>query len=143
MSTDRGGVRFEGALCAMVVRRPAEGVVVLDISGNDIGELGDASFHDELAKDLAGGKPIELFIDARATRLASLDVSSDWAHWLARNRTKFRHVSMLTGSRFIQITASFVRRFADLGDRMRLYTEPAVFDGALSNATANAEADAR
>lgn len=134
-------MRFDGVECAMVIRRPARGVVVLDISGNDIGELGAAPFQ-ELEKDLLGAKAIELFIDARATRLASLDVSSDWAHWLARNRTKFRHVSMLTGSRFIQITASFVRRFAELGDRMRLYTEPAVFDGALSNATANADDEA-
>lgn len=138
MSTDDETLRFEGIHCAMVIRRPAKGVVVLDISGNDIGELGNAPFL-ELEKDIERGVPIELFIDARATRLASMEVSSDWAHWLGRNRQRFRHVSMLTGSRFIQITASFVRRFAELGDRMRLYTEPAAFEGALSNATANAD----
>ena len=47
---------------------------------------------------------------------------------------------MLTGSRFIRLTADFVRRFADLGELMRIYTDPAVFDGALSNAVANADA---
>jgi len=45
---------------------------------------------------------------------------------------------MLTGSRFIRLTADFVRRFAELGDAMRIYTDPAAFDGALSNAIANA-----
>lgn len=143
MSTDlpstepRRDVRYQGVHCAMTIRRPAPGVVVLEIEGNDIGELGAAPFV-ELARDMEASPSIELFVDARATRLASMEVSSDWAHWLAKNRMKLRHVSMLTGSRFIQITASFVRRFADLGELMRLYTEPAVFDGALTNAIANA-----
>jgi hypothetical protein len=44
---------------------------------------------------------------------------------------------MLTGSPFIRLTADFVRRFADLGDIMRLYTVRDVFEGALANAVAN------
>jgi phage regulator Rha-like protein len=38
---------------------------------------------------------------------------------------------MLTGSRFVQMTADFVRRFAELGDCMLIYTEPSVFDETL------------
>jgi len=41
---------------------------------------------------------------------------------------------MLTGSRFIEITAEFVRRFADLQGIMRIGTEPAVFDQILTEA---------
>jgi phage regulator Rha-like protein len=41
---------------------------------------------------------------------------------------------MLTGSRFIQITAEFVRRFASLEGVMRICTEPAIFDFALAEA---------
>lgn len=52
--------------------------------------------------------------------------------------SRFRHISMLTGSRFIKLTADFVRRFAELGDLMRIYTDPSAFDGALSNAIGNA-----
>ncbi len=36
------------------------------------------------------------------------------------------------------LTADFVRRFAELGDLMRIYTDGAAFDGALSNAIGNA-----
>ena len=39
---------------------------------------------------------------------------------------------MLTGSRFIEITAAFVRRFAALEGIMRICSEPAVFDFALA-----------
>ena len=43
--------------------------------------------------------------------------------WANRHKARFRRVSMLTGSRFVQLTAEFVRRFADLGERMNVYTE--------------------
>ena len=81
---------------------------------------------------------MELFVDARGARGPSVDVSTEWALWLGSNRERLRHVSMLTASRFVHVTADFVRRFADLGDVMRIYTDPSVFEGALSNALANA-----
>jgi hypothetical protein len=42
---------------------------------------------------------------------------------------------MLTGSRFVQLTADFVRRFAELGDAMLIYTDGVAFDEALASAT--------
>jgi len=38
---------------------------------------------------------------------------------------------MLTGSKFMQVTAEFVRRFAGLNGMMWVCTEPEVFDLAL------------
>lgn len=132
-----GGTRLEGVNGSMRIDEPAPGVVLVVIEGTDIGELGDAPFR-VLAPLLEGDRPVEMFIDARDARGPSIDVSNDWALWLARHRDRLRHVSMLTANRFVQLTADFVRRFADLGDLMRLYTDPAVFEGALSNALGNA-----
>jgi hypothetical protein len=129
--------RFEGLHVTLLIQRRAPGVLVIAIKGVDTGELGDAPFR-ALEGDMAGSQPIELFVDARDTRGASVSVSSEWAVWLARHKHRFRHISMLTGSRFIKLTADFVRRFAELGDLMRIYTDPAAFDGALSNAIGNA-----
>jgi hypothetical protein len=126
-------VRFDGAHCSIVIERPRRGIVVLRISGRDVGEFGDKPMR-EVDGDLQAG-PIELFVDARKVQGASLDVSSDWAQWLGRHRDRFRHVSMLTSTRFIQMTADFVRRFAGLGDIMRIYTDPAAFDDALAAAS--------
>jgi hypothetical protein len=92
----------------------------------------------ELSKDLAEGRPVELFIDAREVRGASIEVSGEWAQWLGKHRSHFRHITMLTGSRFIQLTANFVRRFADLGEVMRIYTDPAAFYAALAERTSSA-----
>lgn len=121
----------------MTIEQPAAGVVVVAIVGTDTGELGDAPFR-ALAPLIAGDRRVELFIDARRARGPSVDVSNDWASWLARHRDALRHVSMLTASRLVQLTADFVRRFAELGELMRIYTEPMVFEGALSNALGNA-----
>jgi hypothetical protein len=133
----RPSVTFKDEHCTLSFHRPASGVVVVVLVGNDVGQFGDAPFK-ELALDLGAAKTTELFIDARGGVAATMDVSSEWAFWLAQHRDSFRHVSMLTGSRFIQLSASFVRKFADLGEVMRIYSDPASFEGALANSIANA-----
>ena len=140
----RAEIVFRGAHCTLGIRRPADRVVIVSLAGNDVGEFGDGPFK-ELAADVEGAAAgeLELFIDARSGVAASMDVSGEWAIWLARHKRSFRHVSMLTGSRFIQLSAGFVRRFADMGELMRIYTDPAAFEGALSSSIANANARPR
>lgn len=123
-------IEHEGVHCGLAIKRPAPGIAVVVLSGTDIGEFADFPMR-ELAKDLARFGSIELFIDARAVRSASIQVSSEWALWMSTHRTQFRHISMLTGSRYIQITADFVRRFAGLVDRMKIFTDRSAFDQSL------------
>lgn len=126
--------RFKTKHCELTIERPAAGVIVLKLSGHDIGELGDAPFR-ELAADVAPGqRPRELFIDAREGQAASIDVSGAWAEWLRKNQTQLRVIYFLTGSRFIQLSADFVRKFAELGERMRIYTQAEAFDEELQSA---------
>jgi hypothetical protein len=106
---------------------------VVTIAGRDVGEHGDGPLR-ALDAQLAEGA-FELFIDARQTTGASIDVSNVWASWLRRHRDELHRIHMLTASRYVQITADFVRRFADLGDAMLLYTEAASFDEQLQIAT--------
>jgi hypothetical protein len=127
--------RFDGVHCSLVIQRPLPAVVVLRIAGTDIGEFGEAPMR-ALDEPLAGAGPIELFVDARDVRGASIDVSAMWAQWLSAHRLQLREVSMLTGSRFVQVTADFVRRFAELEGIMNVYTEGAAFDAALAEAVA-------
>jgi hypothetical protein len=130
-------VAFRTEHATLTIHRPSKNVVLVSLAGNDVGQFGDAPFV-ELARDLAGDGQLELFIDARSGITASLDVSSGWAIWLGKHRASFRHISMLTGSRFIHLSAGLVRNFADLGELMRIYADPAAFEGALSNSIANA-----
>ncbi|MFO7445985.1 MAG: hypothetical protein R6W90_06430 [Ignavibacteriaceae bacterium] len=128
---DNNSVTFEGIHCTLTIERPSENIINVRISGHDAGEFGDVPLQ-ELSKYLEKDKVIELFIDARNVRGASIEVSGLWAHWLSANKMHFSRINMLTGSRFIQLTADFVRKYANLGDTMRLYSEPAAFDSSLS-----------
>jgi hypothetical protein len=123
----------QSASSSLEILRPARGVVVLVVTGTDIGEHGEGPFA-ELARDVAEG-PFELFVDARESRAVALDVSGSWARWLSARRDALVRVNMLTGSRFVELTANFVRDFSELGERMRVYTDAAAFEGALAAAT--------
>ena len=131
-------VVYEGVHIRLTVERPARGVVVVHLAGWDSGELGDVPMR-ELAADLAAGPLVELFIDAHEVKGASLEVSAEWSQWLAGHRSQFKQVAMLTGSPFIQLTANFVRHYADLGEIMKIYTDPAAFNIELAESVARAQ----
>jgi hypothetical protein len=117
-------------------RRPRADVVVLTVTGKDVGEHGPSPFR-ELAKDVAAG-PFHLFVDARAALGVTIEVSGEWGRWLMRQRSHLLSVHMLTGSRFVQLTAQTVRNFAELGERMRIYTDPTAFEDELAAFTQRA-----
>src|SRR6185436_19237760 len=102
---------LEGVHCRYAISRPAPHIVLVAISGSDIGEFGDAPMR-ELDKHVARAGRFDLFIDARAVKGASMEVSHEWSKWLSANRAHLEHVNMLTGNRYIEMTAGFVRRFA-------------------------------
>jgi hypothetical protein len=131
-----GEVLLEAPHSVLRFRRPRPGLVVLVVTGKDVGEHGSSPF-DELAKDAADGS-FHLFVDARAARGVTIEVSSDWGRWLMQQRAQLLSVHMLTGSRFVQLTAQTVRNFAELGERMRIYTDPVAFEDELAAFTQRA-----
>lgn len=125
---------YEGVHCSLSIRRPAAAVAVVVLQGSDVGEFADFPMR-ELDKDLERYGSIDLYIDARrAVRGASIEVSSEWAFWMRTHARSLRQICMLTGSRYIQITAQFARRFAGLGEKMRIFTDAAAFEESLAAA---------
>jgi hypothetical protein len=134
-------VEYDGVHCSLVILRPAPAVAVVVLQGSDIGEFADFPMR-ELARDLGLYGSIDLFIDARAVRGASIEVSSEWAFWMRTNARHLRQICMLTGSRYIQITAQFAQRFVGLGEHMKLFTDPKAFEETLAAAVRIAATDA-
>src|SRR3981189_357808 len=97
-------LRFNGIHCSMSIKSYSSGIVMVKIAGTDIGEFGEEPML-ELKKRLLDMDPIHLFIDARDVRGASIEVSGEWASWLRAHRAHLQEISMLTGSRFIEVTA--------------------------------------
>jgi hypothetical protein len=129
--------QFEGAYCVLTIERPTPGLILVKFRGTDVGEFGDRPFR-EMARGLAEGDDVELFIDASGGRAASIDVSNDWALWLRTHRNRFLCIHMLTATKFIELSAELVRRFAGLENRMRLYTSASAFRQALELASEKA-----
>ncbi len=123
---------FASKHSTLAVTRSVPHVVEITISGRDGGEHGNAPLR--LLDDELREGPFALFIDARDTTGASVDVSNVWAQWLRAHRDQLYGIHMLTASKFVTLTADFVRRFAELGDAMRIYTDGAAFDDALRSA---------
>jgi len=126
-------VQYDGIHCNLAVEQFPR-AIVLRISGSDVGEFGDAPMQVLNGWLAALTSTVDFFIDARDVRTASIDVSGEWARWMGANKESLRTVTMLTGSRFIQVTAEFVRRYADLEGKMRICTEPELFDTTLAAA---------
>ncbi|WP_263416357.1 hypothetical protein [Terriglobus albidus] len=133
MATGLKSASFEGAHFAVELEQLSETLILMRLTGTDTGELLDAPIK-VLDEWVAGVNAVEFFIDARNVRGASIDVSSEWSAWFTQNRSRFKTITMLTGSKLIQITAEFVRRFAGLNGIMWVCTEPNVFDLALEQA---------
>jgi hypothetical protein len=133
VSSEPQKIRFAGIHCNLFIEFFPPAVIVLRISGTDVGEFGEEPMR-ALDQWLAAPGAFDFFIDAREVRGASIDVSSEWTSWLAAHKELFRAVTLLPGSPFVRITAEFVRRFAGLERIMNVSTDPAVFDAALSKA---------
>jgi hypothetical protein len=127
-------IHFDGVHCSLSIEMPSPRVVLMRIGGTDVGEFGDQPMK-AMSDWVRDSSAVQLFIDARDVRGASIEVSGEWAGWLSAHKSVLGDVTMLTGSRFIQVTAEFVRRFASLEGRMRICTEPDIFDQALLEAT--------
>jgi hypothetical protein len=135
-------LEYEGIHCSLIIRRPAPAIAVVVLQGADTGEFADFPMR-ELTRDLERYGSIDLFIDARAVRSASIEVSSEWAFWMRTHARGLRQICMLTGSRYIQITAQFARRFVGLGEQMKIFTDIGAFEETLALRCAEAAGDLR
>ena len=123
--------RLETPGCSFLIERRGATLVYVRILGHDIGEFGDLPMRC-IEAFLPPALPVQLFVDARGARGASMDVSNAWSAWLGRNRARFAGIHMLAGSRYVHFTAEFVRRFSELEQLMHVHASADAFDAALA-----------
>lgn len=116
--------------CRLAISMLSQTRVLVVLEGRDLGKLGRRPF-EALEKSFAAGKPIDLFFDLRHAVGATMEVSGSWAVWLRTHAERLGHVSMLTARPVIGLSARAVRSFSLLGEKVRLYSDPAAFDDAL------------
>ncbi len=135
--------RYEGVHTALTVVPVRPGLVLMVFEGHhDVGELGTAPF-EALARELERAPRLRLFFDARDVRGASVGVSEAWARWLGEHRERIERLDMLVGSRLLAVTGEFVRRYADLTERMHVDADAAAFERAVYQALVGADLNFR
>lgn len=123
--------RFHAEGCQLSIAEPRAQRVLIVLEGTDAGRLGREPFQ-ELEKRFDASRPLELFFDLRAARGATLEASGSWAVWLRANQQHLRRVNMLFARPVIGLSAKTVARFSQLGDKAKLYSNPADFERALA-----------
>lgn len=113
--------------------RPRPGVMLVTIAGIDSGQFGTTTL-DEIRIELLRHRPLELFIDAVAAVAVTVEVSKEWTQFFALNRDALRRVSVLTGSRAIELTIAIAQHLSRTGNLMQLYTDRELFDARLASA---------
>jgi hypothetical protein len=127
--------RIEGTSCSIAIDRVAAHVLLVRIEGHDVGEFGDTPMRC-LDAALPEAHASSLFLDTRQVRGVTMNVSAAWAQWLAARRSRLASVHMLTASRYVTISAEFVRRFAELEPIMSLYDDARAFEARVVSAIA-------
>jgi hypothetical protein len=117
-----------------VVTRLRAGVLLLQISGDDRGTLGGAPFA-ELERALGRREASELFFDLRSADGAVADVRESWTGWFQHNRARLKRVSILTSSRFVNLTVEIAKLFSRTGELIQIYSDQLLFEQAMAVAS--------
>jgi hypothetical protein len=126
-----GSIRLASARCTFAFRRQRPGALLVTIAGIDDGQFGTMTL-DEIRVHLLAHRPLELFVDAEAAVAAMVEVSKEWTHFFSTNREKLKRVSVLVGSRTIELTVAIAQHLSQTGNLIQIYTDRALFEERLA-----------
>ena len=121
-----GRVQMTAGKAEFVFERLKPGVMLVTISGNDKGQFGTATL-DEIRLEILRQRPVELFVDAQDATAVSIEVSREWTHFFSLNREHLKRVSVLVGSKAIELTVAIAQHLSQTGNLIQLYSDPELF----------------
>ena len=126
-----GSIRLRGGSCTFVFVRLRPCVVLLVISGEDTGAFGTAPFEELEAELRRFRQPLALFVDTRATSQVPSGVTDAWTAWFVANHRSLSRVSILVGSKPVQLAVSFVQHFSRTGTLMAIHSDLVEFEQSI------------
>jgi hypothetical protein len=128
-----GQLRLAAGNGSFTYERVRPGVLLVSVSGSDMGQFGTASL-DEVRLEMLRQRPVELFVDAAAAQLVSVPVSKEWTQFFSLNREHLSRVSVLVGSRAIELTVAIAQHLSQTGNLIQIYTDRELFAARLQAA---------
>jgi len=128
-----GRLQLESGGCTFTYERLRNGAMLVTITGYDKGQFGTASL-DEIRLELLRHRPLELFVDASAAIAVSVQVSKEWTHFFSLNREHLKRVSVLVGSKALELTVAIAQHLSQTGNLIQVYTDRELFDARVDAA---------
>lgn len=122
-----GGVRLAAGAGAFVFKRLRKGALLVTISGSDMGQFGQAAL-DEIRLEILRHAPLEVCIDASEVTLISTEVSKEWTAFFSSARAQLRRVSVLTGSRLVNLIVEIAQHLSQTGNLIQIYSDRELFE---------------
>ncbi len=116
-------------------QRLGAGALLVTITGNDKGQYGTAAL-DEIRLEIMRHGPLELLINAELAVLVTPDVSQEWTRFFTESRTQLKRVSILTGSKLINLTVAIAQHLSYTGSLIQIYSDRDLFFTALARSNA-------
>ena len=73
-------------------------------------------------------RPLELFVDASAASMPGVDVSREWTKFFALNQDDLKRVSVLVGSKAVELTVAIAQHLSRTGKLIQIYSDREVFE---------------
>jgi hypothetical protein len=131
-------VRLSAGGCSFLFQPLRLGAMLVTITGLDTGQFGTRTL-DEIRLELLRNRPLELFIDAREAIGAAVSVSNEWTRFFALNREHLSRVSVLVGSKVVELTVAIAQHLSRTGNLIQIYSDPETFDARVTAARGHAE----
>jgi signal transduction histidine kinase/CheY-like chemotaxis protein len=116
----------------LVFERLSPQAILATLSGIDAGQFGTAAF-EEIRSQIHGRPPVRLFVDARDFA-GSPQVSKDWVHFFYSSRHLLESVTVLAGSRALELIVAIEQNRPHNDDLIRIYAGGEPFDAAVAAA---------
>jgi hypothetical protein len=123
-------ISIQGTKCEVRIWTFQQAKVLIELVGNDSGELGRIPF-DELNHHLRLAGKLELFIDTSRATGVSIPVTEQWEKWFAAHRQDLRGVHLFASNKYFLIMAGMIKEISRLGDLFHIYAERESFQNAL------------
>lgn len=120
--------------CTFIFQRLRPGALLVTINGFDAGQFGTGVL-DEFRLELSRYSPLELFIDAQNALGVAVDVSQEWTRFFSTHRQQLKRVSVLVGSKMMQLTVAISQHLSQTGNLIQIYSDPEVFRENMARAS--------
>ena len=132
--TADGTTVLESGSGVFCFRRLKPGALLVTISGNDQGQFGTSAL-DEIRLEILRHGKLELLVDAEQAELVTVEVSQEWTRFFATTREQLTRVSVLTGSKLINLTVAIAQHLSQTGNLIQIYSDRSLFEAALAKAS--------